>query len=308
MHDSPVTSVFIHRPSAQGPRLAPAFARSTAAFVLLLAATGFCRAAERSGIPHAGAVELDVRSQYSHIRIYRTGNVRTLVFVRDSGVEVQETQVDLANPHELHFTYLQHLFLSYVFRPQQERVLIVGVGGGSMIHFLKRYDPEVRSDAVEIDPVVVDIAEKYFNVRSEGNVNVVTADAFDFLADTKSEYDVIYMDAFLKPSRTTDSTGAPLRLRTLRFYRDIQKRLKPGGLVAFNLNPHAKINSDVRTIRAAFPQVYVFRLPRAAGLVAVASVSPQRMPLSAMLKTAKELDHRFHTSFSFQTMARRLVR
>ena len=133
-----------------------------------------------------GYLELDVQSDYSHIRVRRMNNVRTMVFVRDTGEEALETQVDFARPHELCFDYLRYMFLSYVFRPQQEKVLIIGLGGGSMIHFLNRYDPKVNVDAVEIDPVVVKIADQYFGVRSGGNVNIVTADGLQYLAKTPS--------------------------------------------------------------------------------------------------------------------------
>jgi spermidine synthase len=145
---------------------------------------------------------------------------------------------------------------------------------------MNRHQPGVRVDAVEIDPAVVAIADRYFGVRSTENVQIITADAFDFLAKTEAKYDVIYMDAFLKPSGGTDGTGAPLRLRTLRFYEQIQGKLKPEGLVVFNLNWHRRVGDDVRTIRDGFPQTYVFSLPRQGGYVVFASLSPQPMAKS----------------------------
>jgi spermidine synthase len=278
------------------------------ASLALVVSTDRCHAARGYGAASIGSVELDVRSYYSHIRVRRNGNVRTMVFVRDTGEEALETQVDFGRPHELHFDYLKYMFLSYAFRPKHENVLIVGLGGGSMVHFLKHYDPEVKVDAVEIDPTVVAIADRYFGVRSSGNVNVVTADAFDFLEKTETQYDVIYMDAFLRPSRATDSTGAPLNLRTIRFYQDIQEKVKPGGLVVFNLNPHRRIRDDLNTIREAFPQCYQFSLPGSKGMVVVASVSADREPATALSETAREVDRRFRASFSLEQMLRRLVK
>ena len=251
-----------------------------------------------------GRLELEVESDYSHIRVRKRGNVRSMIFVRDDGEERLETQMDVRKPHELRFAYTQFMFLSYLFRSQHDRVLLVGLGGGAMVHFLKRYDPNVRVDAVEIDPAVVRIADEYFGIRDEDNVNVVTADGFDYLENAESQYDVIYMDAFLKPSRDTDSTGAPLRLRTLQFYETVTRKLKPGGLVVFNLNPHRTVRRDVDTIRDAFPQIYVFPLPRREGLVVVASTSTERIRNSSLARRAKELDQRFQTSFSFRPMVR----
>jgi len=54
----------------------------------------------------------------------------------------------------------------------------------------------------------VQLADKYFDVRSQDNINVVTEDAFKYLKRDKTRYDVIYMDAFLKPSAETDSTAS----------------------------------------------------------------------------------------------------
>ena len=123
----------------------------------------------------------------------------------------------------------------------------------------------MQIDAVEIDPLVVQLADKYFGTRSGENVNIVTADGLKFIAEAKKQYDVIYLDAFLKPSADTDATGVPLSLRTRQFYEQLQAKLKPGGVAAFNINPHAQMAEDVRAIRSAFPQAYEFQLPRRAG-------------------------------------------
>jgi len=234
--------------------------------------------------------------------------VRSLVFVRDSGEEAQESLVDLDRPYELHFQYLQYMFASYLFQPKPEKVLIVGVGGGSMIHFLERYDPQVEIEAVEIDPTVVDMAQKYFRVRNGGKVNLVIADAVKYLERTESQYDVIYMDAFLKPSRDTDGTGAPVRLRTTDFYQTVQKKLKPSGLVVFNLNPHQGLDNDLAVLRKSFPQIYVFRLPTQQGLVVVASAARKRVTPADLTSKADQLDRRLRTSFSFRTMVKHLER
>jgi len=253
-----------------------------------------------------GEVEVDVKSDYSRIRIRKADSVRSLWFVRDSGEEVIESIVDLDKPHELLVDYTRFMFLSYLFRPRQEKVLIVGLGGGAMIHFINHYDAKLKTDVVEIDPTIVKFADKYFGVRTGGNVNVVTTDGFEYLKKTESRYDVIYMDAFLKPSGDTDETGVPLRLKTIRFYKEVQKKLVPDGMVVFNINPHSMIDDDVKNIRDAFPQTYVFQLPNSEGLVVVGSLSERRVELPALLTRAAELDRRFKASFSFQDMVRRL--
>ncbi len=253
-----------------------------------------------------GQVEFERKSLYSHIRVRRSGTVRSLIFVRDSGEEAYESQVNLRAPHVLYFSYLKHMFASYLFKPEHKRVMIVGLGGGSMVHFLQKYDAEVNVEAVEIDPLVVELAERYFAVRQNEQVRLVVADAFDYLKRTRNKYDTIYMDAFLKPSAGTDSTGVPLKLRTQQFYKEIQELLVENGTVVFNINPHAGLRSDIQTISESFPQTYVFSLPGSEGVVVVGSMQAERVPDAEVLNRGKALDDRFRTDFSFEGIARRL--
>jgi len=43
------------------------------------------------------------------------------------------------------------MFSSYLFLPRPEHVLIVGLGGGSMVRFLEHHEPDLKIDVVEID-------------------------------------------------------------------------------------------------------------------------------------------------------------
>jgi len=253
-------------------------------------------------------LELDVKSEYSRIKVTRANNTRTLWFVRDSSEEVIESRVDLQRPDDLLVEYTRFMFMSYAFRPNPQKVLIVGLGGGSMVHFLQRRDPGVKVDVVEIDPVVVSIADRYFGVRSGGNVKIHVADGFEHLNTTEEKYDVIYMDAFLRPSGGTDKTGVPLHLKTLAFYDQLKKRLNPDGVVLFNLNPHPGDQNDIRTIREAFPNVYVFRLRNYSGYVVAASTAAERMTATAIAAEAAEADARLKAPFSLRAMAGRLAR
>jgi spermidine synthase len=281
--------------------------------LLALAAAAFAsftidraRAAEPALENFAGRLEYDGAGMFSHIRIRRSGDLRSMLFVRDTGEEVIESRVDLKRPQVLQFEYLKHLFTSYLFADPQADVLIIGLGGGGMIHFLRREDPGVAIDAVEIDPVVVKLADEFFGVRTGEKVNIITADGLKFIAENEKQYDVIYMDAFLKPSAETDSTGVPLALRTRQFYEQLQTRLKPGGVVAFNLNPHPQMREDIRAIAEAFPQAYEFSLPRFQGSVVVATMAADRVPRTELIKRARALDKRFHGLLSFTEMARRV--
>lgn len=291
-------------------RKAPSRAATATALVLAFAAawpspSGEARAA---ALQVPGQLELDQVSNYSHVKVTRDRGTRTLWFVRDNGEHVVESKLDLERPDDLLIEYTRFMFLSYVFRPEPQKVLIVGLGGGSMVHFLKIHDPKVKVDVVEIDPLIVSIADRYFGVKSGGNVDVKVTDGLAYLQETDAKYDVIYMDAFLRPSGGTDTTGVPLHLKTLAFYEQMKKRLNPDGAVVFNLNPHLSIRQDIQTIREAFPNTYVFRLQGYEGFVVIASTAEEPMTPTAISAEAARLDRRLKAPFSFRAMAGRLSR
>jgi len=255
----------------------------------------------------AGALELDTQSAYSHIRIRKKETLRSMMFVRDNNAEVFESQVDLARPHVLQFEYPRFLAANYLLRPQPKSVLIVGLGGGMMVHFLRHIDPALQIDVVEIDPVVVRLADEYFNVRPGTGLRIITADGLKFLADTRNRYDVIYIDAFLKPSAATDATGAPLDQRHRQFYKSLQTKLNPRGLVAFNVNRHARDAEDLRNIRDAFAQTYVFPIP--GEYVVIGSTDATRVAYAELEARGRELDRRLNApGISFHAVSQFLQR
>lgn len=252
---------------------------------------------------HYGPVEEECRSEYAHLRIRKKGTTVSLFSVPENGDPVVESRLDIERPHLLTHDYLRCMFFSYLIRPRQERVAIIGLGGGAMVHFLRRYDPDVRIDAIEIDPVMVRIAQTHFNVRGGEKINVVTADGLEFLSHTESRYDTIYLDAFLRVSENTDDAGVPRDMRTLRFYRQAQEKLKPGGLMVFNLNPHDSLQDDVETLREAFAWIRGFPLGKEQGMVVLASsldYTATNLPAAA-----REIDRRFQAGFSFEELLQR---
>lgn len=218
-----------------------------------------------------GRLEHEEVSAFSRIRVRSDGDVRALTFVRDNGQEVVQSRVNLAAPQTLLSPYARGMFASYLYQPRPQRVLIVGLGGGAMVRFLTHHEPQVQIDAVEIDPAVVRLAGDYFGVRSGGNVRVHTADAVAFVESTVDRYDLILMDAFLRPSSGTDATGVPAALKTLAFLGRLKQALAPGGVVAFNVNEHASMADDIAAVAAAFGHAVVFRCPPSDNKVVIAT-------------------------------------
>ncbi len=248
-----------------------------------------------------GRLEHEEVSDFSRIRVRRDGDVRALTFVRDNGREVVQSRVNLTAPHTLESPYARGMFASYLYQPNPRRVLIVGLGGGAMVRFLTHHEPQVQIDAVEIDPAVVRLAGEYFGVRAGGNVRVHTADAVAFVESTTDRYDLILMDAFLRPSSGTDATGVPSGLKTLAFLGRLKQVLTPGGVVAFNVNEHDQVADDIAAVVTAFGHAEVYRCPPSNNKVVIAGESGLA-PDDDVRARIGALDARFGGALSFAGM------
>lgn len=250
-----------------------------------------------------GRLEHEETSAFSRIRVRRDGDVRALTFVRDNGQEAVQSRINLTAPHTLMSPYARGMFASYLYQPQPRRVLIVGLGGGAMVHFLTHHEPQAQIDAIEIDPAVVRLADQYFGVRSGGNVQVHTADAVAFVESTAERYDLILMDAFLRPSGGTDATGVPAQLKTLAFLNRLKQTLAPGGVVAFNVNEHASMADDIAAVRTAFGHAAVYRCPPSNNKVIIATEGAMATDEDVRARIGA-LDTRFGGALSFAEILR----
>ncbi len=250
-----------------------------------------------------GRLEHEEVSAFSRIRVRRDGDVRALTFVRDNGQEAVQSRINLTAPHTLMSPYARGMFASYLYQPQPRRILIVGLGGGAMVHFLTHHEPQAHIDAVEIDPAVVRIADQYFGACSGGNLRVHTADAVAFIESTADRYDLILMDAFLRPSGGTDATGVPAQMKTLAFLNRLKQTLAPGGVVAFNINEHATMADDIAAVRTAFGNAAVYRCPPSDNKVIIATEGAPAADNDARVR-AGSLDARFGGALSFAEILR----
>jgi spermidine synthase len=266
------------------------------------APNSLCGGAAASG----DGLVFETTSAFSHFYVRDEGARRSLLFRRDSGEIVLETSVDCAAPYHLLIGYTRVMFASHFFVPKPKSALLVGLGGGAMVHFMAHYTPETRVDVVEIDSAIVKAAKDFFGVKEGGHTRIITEDAFKFFGRGSNRYDVIYMDAFLKPSGDTDATGVPVRLKTEAFLRTVQQRLNPDGVVVWNLNGHEAIGEDVRAIQKTFAQTYYFRVPGEDNHVVVGSTSSKRVSRAAMESIGATIDKRLRADFSFAQLAQLL--
>lgn len=77
-------------------------------------------------------------------------------------------------------------------------ILILGMGGGSVIKTLRTdFNYTGAIDAVELDPVIIDIAKSEFGIMEDRQLKIHCNDAFDFVKTTTTTFDLIIVDLFI---------------------------------------------------------------------------------------------------------------
>jgi len=129
------------------------------------------------------------------------------------------------------------------------RALILGLGGGTIVHLLFRRFGPVPVVAVEIDPMVIHLARSAFGL-DRADVEIVEGDAFAFVADTPDRFDYVAVDLFARGK-------IPATIFTQPFLRSVKRILTPGGLAAFNFFADNRSQTRILRLEAVFPRVAI---------------------------------------------------
>ena len=231
-----------------------------------------------------GGLVYETTSPYHHIRVLDDRGIRTLCFD-----DAMETQMSLANPLQGHFEYTEFFHMPWLWNTGITSVLTIGLGGGSVQRAFAHYYPEVRIETVEIDQAVLDVAKAYFGFKESDRQKVLIEDGRVYLRRSRGVYDLIVLDAYVQGRY---GSSIPQHLATKEFFELARNHLSTNGLVAYNVIGSVNAwHSDVvgaiyRTLKAVFPQVYVFPARTSGNVVLVATRAAGRVDIAPLRKRA----------------------
>ncbi|PPK85180.1 spermine/spermidine synthase [Neolewinella xylanilytica] len=140
---------------------------------------------------------------------------------------VAEEAIYSFGDYYLNFRKLFEVF-DYEQLPEHASVLVLGLGLGSIPELLEKYvGVEYTYVAVEIDPVIIELASHYSLPELASPLEVVQADAFAFLQLDDRRYDLICVDVF-------QDALVPEHLDGFDFVELLRSRLHPGGALVYN--------------------------------------------------------------------------
>ena len=197
--------------------------------------------------------------------------LRTLLFERGGG---RQSVVKPGDPDHLELPYARVALAGLALCEEPRRILVVGLGGGSLPMFLRKHYPAAGIDVAEIDPDVVDVAKKYFGFREDERMHARTGDGRQFIENARqADYDIIFLDAF-------GARDVPKHLTTLEFLQSTRRALKPNGVVVSNVWRPASnplYDAMARTYQEAFEELFILDVPGDVNNIFLAL--PRRQPL-----------------------------
>jgi spermidine synthase len=152
------------------------------------------------------------------------GKSRFLYF----NVRLMQSEMSLKAPHDLAIRYTQKMMAFLLFQPRPKRLVLIGLGGGSLIKFCYYRLPGTQLTAVELDPNVIAFRDTFLLPPDDSRLQVLEADGAEFLENTEKGIDALLVDAF-------DKTGFAPSLANREFFDNAYAKLSGNGVLVINL-------------------------------------------------------------------------
>lgn len=208
--------------------------------------------------------------------------IRRLRFERNG---VDQSAVKIGDPDHIVFAYMKSLMAAVALRPDAKRVLLIGIGGGTFPMIMRKHRPDVFIDAVDIDPIVVEVAEHDLGFQPDAKLVVHIEDGRKFVEESQDSYDLIVLDAY-------SPDNIPMRLATRQFLEAVKRRLAPGGMVAANLWSQVANSyylGMLRTYEAVFPEVHVIAPAQSESRIVLAFPVPEKLTHATLMAAVTAL-------------------
>ena len=175
-------------------------------------------------MPTSADVIDDEESPYQTIFISENNGIRRM---HVGSLLDRSSAMDLKDPyrHVYEYTAMMMLVSGYVDAPK--KILVVGLGGGTVTRTLRMIYPDAEITNVEFDPEIVAMARQYFGYAEDAKMKLVVEDARRWLRRTTEQFDMILLDAY-------HGGYIPFHLTTREFLEIVRERLSQGGVVCSN--------------------------------------------------------------------------
>ncbi|NTV40797.1 MAG: fused MFS/spermidine synthase [Candidatus Moranbacteria bacterium] len=222
-------------------------------FLILLAVFGIFLFFNNLPIKKQAGLIFEDESAYQYITVKRDNN-GTNYLSTNEGLGIQSVYNAKKTLTGYYFDYVN--VLPYLINAENpKKVLIIGLCGGTLANQLHHFFPEETIiDGVEIDPVIINAAKKYFAIE-DTQTTIFNSDGRMFLKNNSKKYDLMVVDAY------SHEFYIPWTLTTKEFWESAKRSLSENGIIAINVNsetPDSQLLKSIsNTMASVFPNTYV---------------------------------------------------
>jgi spermidine synthase len=252
--------------------------------------------------PVASDTLFEQTTYYHRIRVSEnqtaTGDTRRLLHL-DSTTEGGQ----YLSARELPIHYQKYWELTKVFCPHLKSALFLGGGGFAMPEAVHDAFPQSRIEVIELDPMVIEVGQRFFRTGEYPRMQVIAGDARLYLRHTDRRYDFIFGDAF------NGVHNIPAHLVTVEFFDAVKRHLTSRGMYMMNIISAVEggqsmlFHAVTNTMAKVFRHIEVFTLDpdhRAPLQSLLVLASTEELPVSSLATTtslSRATKERFQKSY-----------
>lgn len=234
------------------------------------------------------------------VEIFDQGDIRSLYF----GGQYLQSRLSLSSPHLLLLPYTQYMTLPLLFSPHLQRILLIGLGAGSLVCFFHHHFPNSTMDVVDHSPYIIELAHNYFKLPQHKNIRIHCQDGLDFIKQDqlKRQYDLILVDAFSEEGMST-------RIYSQKFISHCRRALNFQGILSCNIwsGRSERVHHLTNILDACFPYSLHLPVPNRGNIIRYCLEYP--VPYHQIFRKTKELDSlSYHYGINYKQMADNVAR
>lgn len=245
--------------------------------------------------PVAGEPLFSGEDAYGPVTVRQHDDYRTLCF----DAVFEQSKMRLSAPAEPVFTYIRAMLLASCFSPCRH-ALVLGLGGGSLVRALAQLQPECAISAVEIRPLVIELAQRFFMLDQVAQCQCLCMDASAYLQQTTAvRSDVIFADLYW-------SLLMDQQQKSNEFIQLCKNHLSEHGWLALNMASRKDVDDKLlQVLYRSFDDVFSCSFPNSNTVLLAGSVQ-QSGGMANFYQRLAQVSQRWHGALD--GVSRALVR
>jgi spermidine synthase len=186
-----------------------------------------------------------------------------------------EACVDMISPLRPPFEYIRTMFAASLIVARPLRILLLGLGAGSLLTIVNERHPNALIEIVESDKLVFDMAKAVLGLRLPASSTLSFADGALFThrcaASRECGYDLIFVDVF-------NAVTIPPQFLSQTFAVSLSQSLARGGAAVLNIDD---VNAAfmLETCLSSFAAVWQFPLDEDSENIVFVAYKPDDAPV-----------------------------